>query len=153
MKTKEDILDDFYEDENKMRLLAVTIEILPLIIILGLARYWDDSYFLLAIYPVMALIYLLFGWYIFQGEKFSIVEMAITIVFGLYFLFCLYGLQHIILSWEGGRELINYAIYIGAALDVGLLIWYLKNRHKKLEYRFSLKLLSRVLLFQLFVLS
>lgn len=136
------------------RLLAFCIEVLPLILLYLYGNYIaGDESVLLAIFPLASLIYLSFGWYLFKAEQFRTADIVLTLVAGIYCFLCTLSILFFIESWSFNRYLAMISLSLGLLFDVYLIFLYMKRKNNPLEHRFSLKLLSRLLVFQLIILN
>lgn len=146
----ENILDsELSTKPSAYRFKAIALEIVPLILILVYSVINQTTIIIWLTPSIMGLVYLLFGWYLFKGIKISTGQVLTTILVGLYVTFV--GLTYLfyIQSWEGSKEMSIVGSTIGVFIMISLLIRYLRNQKDELEYRYSLKLLSRVLIYQL----
>jgi len=154
---KENIILDDQDDGNELRpfnikdirILAVLLEFLPIIFLLIYSQIIMDSIYLLLIIPVTSIIYFLFGWYIFKPNKFNTKEVVITFLSGLYFLLTAIAWIFIFQSWELGKELLYMSLISGGIAMIYCILRFIKRKNELLEYRFSLKLASRVFIFLL----
>ena len=97
----------------------------------------------------LAFMYLGASWYLFKAEKFRGWDIALSILGGFFLNAIVLGLLFKALQWEGATQMVIVG-YTSSFLGIVItLIWFLVRRKKPLEYRLSLKLLSRLLLFVL----
>lgn len=147
---EKNILDtEISAEKTEYRRIAILIEILPLILIFIYSTIKQSSILIILTPSIMGIVYLLFGWYIFKGKKNSLAQISTTILAGLYLSFV--GVTHLffIQRWGGGLDMSIIGLIVGAVIALFLLIRYSTKKNEALEYRYSLKLLSRVLIFLL----
>jgi len=97
----------------------------------------------------LSIFYLFFGWYIFKGEKFTGYNTLISIIAGVTFFLISLGILGQTNSYSWGRKMNFIGMLMGLTLSIWLIVRYMKRKNEFLEYRFSLKLLSRVIFFTL----
>ena len=115
-------------------------------LLIGNQRFLATSIFLLAF------IYLLGGWYIFKGDKYrmkDIIFVTISVFFARFPIPLVLIFK--MMSWQGGEEILSDLFYSIPIFGIVWIIWYFVHRHRPLEWRLSLKLLSRVVVFVLFL--
>jgi len=132
-------------NKNEFRITALLLEFSPLIILFFTAinsfhMFWPT---------ILSLIYLFFGWYLFKNSDYSKSNTILSIVAGIYFVSLSSSILFIINSYPFGRKMIPITLIFGFILAAVLIYLYYNRRKSRLEYRFSLKLLSRVILFQI----
>ena len=154
---KENIILDDHDDQKKVkpfkvkdiRVMAILLEFLPIILLIIFSQITLDTIYGLLFIPVISVIYFLFGWYIFKPNEFNTKEVMITFLSGLYFLLTSIALLFILQSWELGKELLFLGLISGGILLGYCIYRFIRRRDELFEYRFSLKLGSRVFIFLL----
>lgn len=155
MKEK-NVLDADYanaaqKNVKEYRIPAILLEgIFLFLTFIGLV-YGPDSLLIIGACS-LAMVYMAASWYLFKAEKFRGWDMALSIPGGLIANTGIMGLLFKALQWEGAAEMILIYFMTGGFGIIATLIWYLVRRKNKLEYRLSLKLLSRFGLFLLVIL-
>ena len=144
------ILDtEIIAEKSEFRLIAFLIEFVSFVaFIIYIVFFWKEYMGIALVIPGMSFVYLLFGWYLFKSEKFNIKEIVTAELVGMYLILCSISSLFILESWEPGVELIYLSLGLGAIIDFLLIHRYIRNHQKKMEYRFSGKLITRVVLFQ-----
>jgi hypothetical protein len=138
------------EPVKKHRIGAIILEITPILsIITGVVI--ADGQFMILSGLALSTIYIFGGWYIFKGDKYrgkDIVLATITAIFAFFPMIA--SIVYKIPSWPGANEMFVISKYIFPIFIIICVIWYFYHSKRLLEWRFSLKLLSRILLLFLF---
>jgi hypothetical protein len=133
------------EPVKKHRIGAILLEWIPIsLIFIGFLM----QIFELLIYPSFALIliYALGGWYIFKGSKYRTINIIFVTLTAIFVLFPLIMSNlYKFFDWPGADEMCVISIYPSPLFIIISAIWYFSRRQDVLEFRFSLKLLSRIL--------
>ena len=97
----------------------------------------------------LAMVYMTFSWYLFKAAKFRGWDIALSIISGLILNVGCLGVLFKKMNWEGSSTMTNMVL---VTCTLGIIItagWYQARKENQLEYRLSLKLLSRFALFLL----
>lgn len=149
-----DLLDDLSNapaHPKHFRLLPFLLELAPLfyVFINGLTQE-SILYFLLVI-PAN---YLAFSWYFFKASTFKALDIIIAEIAGLSVAIAFVGLLFALESWVGSQLFFYVAIIIQGSLLIYLLYRFSKKRvQDPLEYRFSLKISLRIILFNIILIT
>jgi hypothetical protein len=140
------------EPIQKHRVGAIFLEGMP--IFLGIISSFLGYTMLVGFSALLSvLIYILGGWYIFKGQKQrkgDIIYVTLTILFILIPFLSFFINPPLNLTVEVAVTLskrISIAVYITTFFIVACIIKYFLHRERPLEWRLSIKLLSRLLIF------
>ncbi len=133
------------------------LELVPLsLIVIGFyLRNNDSEYasqFIIIGWSISAFLYLLFSWYMFSVKPYKRYEVVLSVMSGVAFVAGIFGLILVFESFSGGSELLNVALFLGAALFVISFILFVVNITKSRTSEFYRNLLARLLIFCVIIL-
>lgn len=135
------------EPIQKHRLGAILLEVIPILLIV-LGVFMGNLELIGSFILILFALYPFAGWYLFKGDKYRAKDIVfVTIMAFLPAFFMVVSVVYKILSWPGADEMFVVSLYSFPIFIVICGIWYLFHRHRPLEWRLSLKLLSRIALF------
>ena len=135
------------EPIKKYRIGAIILEAIPLLLILTGFFIGNLGGVFLSILALLA-VYVFGGWYIFKGDKYRAKDIVFVTMTALFSLFpIVISLLYRTLSWPGANEMFMTSRYILPIFIMICIGWYFFHRHRLLEWRLSLKLLSRIVVF------
>ncbi len=145
-----DDLEDEPEKEKSVRPLAIVLEVIPCLAVLFGPSDLDSRIVIFIAFPLW---YLLLSWYFFKASKFKILDIIIAELWAIVMSVGVIGILFTFESWPGAQKVMNVSMILGMALCIYLLYRFITKRDEPLEYRFSLKLFSRIFLFCLLLAS
>jgi len=128
------------------------LELIPLsLIVIGFYMHNNDyeaaSQFIIVGWSISAFLYLVFSWYMFSVQSYKRYEVVLSVLSGICFVAGIFGLIFVFESWNGGSELLNFALVIGACLFVISFISFVLNISRSKASEFYRNLLARLLIF------
>jgi hypothetical protein len=148
------------EPIQKYRKKAILLDVIPILIFILSILFGNQNLITFSSF-LLAMIYLLGGWYIFKGDQYRIKDITFVTISVLLVLvpipLTLVGITITEFDWNlGGKLLVCLADatpIILAIYTIISIIWYLFHRNRLLETRLSLKLLSRIIILTLLLIA
>lgn len=137
------ILDDLKDEpvkKNGIRPLAIILEVIPFL----LTFFGFQNIIFFAAIPIC---YLLISWYIFKASTFKLMDIILAELAALIPIIGMFSIIFELESWEGAQELTIFTIIAGFAFSAFMILRYFYKKEDPLEYRFSLKIFSRLMIY------
>ncbi len=140
------------KDEKKGANRGSLLELIPLsLIVIGFYMhnngYSAASQFIIVGWSISAFLYLVFSWYMFSVQTYKRYEVVLSVLSGITFVAGIFGLIFVFESWNGGSELLDFALILGVGLFVISFISFVLNLSRSKASEFYRNLLARLLIF------
>ena len=136
------------KEVKEFRPVAIIIEA-PFLFMTIVATLWGPESLLIIGVNTLSMLYFAMSWYLFKADKFRGWDLVFSILGGMALSLIVLGFLFQAANWEGAKEMVIISMTISIPAILALCIRFLLKRKNYLEYRLSLKLLSRILVFLL----
>ena len=133
---------------KEFRPAAIILEGLFLLLTL-VGTIWGPYSMLVIAACTLAMIYFAMSWYLFKADKFRPWDLVFSILGGMVLNVTVMGYLFQNMHWEGAWEMVTVSLMTSSAALLAFSIRYVLKRKNFLEYRLSLKMISRILVFLL----